>query len=379
MKSYNYIYIDDALEDGEKGTINGIQGDGDIKITFKEPNEWKILIDDLRSNMQKYDGLILDLRLNDNPNKDGLYAPYRGSAVAQELRTLAKENVFKKDFPIILISGNNKIEESLDTTSIDLFDVILNKNTIEDSTGYTYDEIKQLLRVLSEGYNFLSNDKKSVKSILDTEEIDDLDRRFIDQLESILNKPNHIIAQFIIKKLLSRKTFLIDEKVLAARLGVDTASLDWDKLKHTLEPYMFTGLFSGFYKRWWMNKINVWWQKEISNEVPLRSSSGEQRVETLQKALNLKNLNPAQKTARSKSSNFWTVCIGSDKPIDTVDGLVIQGQNNLFPWQEKDYISIDEALRPSNKDVWKDVDSLEKNRLEKLKEIYGKTEQRIRR
>lgn len=41
--------------------------------------------------------------------------------------------------------------------------------------------------------------------------------------------------------------------------------------------------------------------------------------------------------------------MGSGVAIDTIDGLLIDGQDNNFPWQDKKYISIEEALRPKRK------------------------------
>ncbi|MEI2420111.1 hypothetical protein V6O07_07540, partial [Arthrospira platensis SPKY2] len=67
---------------------------------------------------------------------------------------------------------------------------------------------------------------------------------------------------------------------------------------------------------------------------------------------------------------FWTNCVGSGIAIDTVDGLLIAGQDNLFPWQDKSYVSIGEALRPKGKENWKRLSPSEEFKLELLKKQY---------
>ena len=92
----------------------------------------------------------------------------------------------------------------------------------------------------------------------------------------------------------------------------------------------------------------------------------------MKKELKLSNICPAEKIEKSSSNEFWTVCKGYNKPLDPIDGLIIDGQENLYPWQDLDYVSIDAALRKKNVNAWKKVAKLEEERLKELQEQYKK-------
>jgi hypothetical protein len=376
--SYRYLYIDDTKEQLEQGTINGLQDGGEIEVVFEKPNDWEVLLERITTNMHSYTGVILHLRLNGVPYIDHKKAQYRGSTVAQELRTLAKEGAFKNDFPIILISGDAEIAKSLDQTSLDLFDFCVNKNDLGQPNGLSYLGFRTKLKWLADGYHFLNSSDKNSETILNVKDSSFLDSRFLDEFQKLLSRPVHNIASFLIKQVIKRPSFLINEAYLSARLGIDTSSPDWATLlEKDLSQFKYTGAFSGYYNRWWMHGIESFWQGEISSEHPLRTINAEKRIELLSSKRDYK-LSPLIKQGKSKSDLFWTVCKATHIAIDTIDGFVLANQDDLFPWQEKEYICIDEALRPTKSDHWGGVASLEKTRLQKLKDLYGKTEQRIR-
>jgi len=144
-----------------------------------------------------------------------------------------------------------------------------------------------------------------------------------------------------------------------------------------LKDYEYTGVFNDFYSRWWMPLIEKWWEENINNEVPFRNLTSQQKVELLSSKLKM-TLSPIEKTDKSKSYCFWSVCKATLQPIDTIDGFIISNQDDLFPWQEKEYVCIEEALRPTKIDLWKGVSSLEKNRLQLMKDYFDEREQRVR-
>jgi hypothetical protein len=123
----------------------------------------------------------------------------------------------------------------------------------------------------------------------------------------------------------------------------------------------------------------MWWSEIYGEDMVLRSLGASERVKLLKEKFGNLQLNVQEKSEKSKSDKFWTICKGRNIPIDTIDGFLVCDQDNSYPWQEKEYISIDEALRPKNIEKWKDIATIEKNRLQKLKDLYGKTEQRVRR
>lgn len=370
---YNYIYIDDTFGQIEEGTINGIQNGNLISVDFLTPDSWENLLDNLLPRLTECHGLLLDLRLNGNPYKDNLFAKFKGSTLAQELRTLIKEGVIIADFPIILISGDDVIESSLDSSSIDLFDAIISKNNFSEIDSYP--NFRNLLVSLAKGYISLNTEELTIENILKISDQGILDVRFCDTLSDLLRESKHKIARFIIKMVLEKPTFLIDESYLSARLGVKKDSPDWSKLLGLLSETKYEGVFGEYYDRWWMASVESWWGNKISDNVSLRRSSAQQRVELLKSKLNL-DLVALNKTPKSKSEAFWTICTGTKQAIDTMDGFIIANQDDNYPWQEIEYISIDEALRPKEKAKWKEVSIGERLRLENLKQFYAKLEQR---
>lgn len=58
--------------------------------------------------------------------------------------------------------------------------------------------------------------------------------------------------------------------------------------------------------------------------------------------------------------------------MDPVDGLMIDGQENLYPWQDAEYVSVDAALKRKNNNVWKKVAKLEEERLIELERQFKK-------
>jgi len=371
--AYKYIYIDDLFGDIEKGTINGLKYGDKLEVEHFLPNTWEALIENLTTKMSDADGLLLDLRLEVFAfDKEGHKAKFKGSTLAQELRTLVKEKKIKNDFPIVLISGDAIIEQSLDKTSYDLFEAVIEKEKLGNEISFT--ELRDMLWSFSKAYKDLNTmDVKNIENVLHVD-AEFLDVRFRNIFDDITGYPNHIITRFILKQVLQRPSFLIDENTLAARLGVDKNSENWLKFtSEVLNEAVYDGLFSDYYKRWYMPIIEDWWESDVSGEIMLRSLPAERRVELLNSKFNF-GLAPITKDPESKSSSFWTTCKATEKPIDIIDGFLIADQDNSYPWQEKQYVCLDEALRELNFKVA----PVEKNRLQILKNHYEKIQKRVR-
>ena len=372
---YKYLYIDDTKDDIETGTINGLQDGDEILVNFKKPSNWENLIEELINILPEYNGIILDLRLNDNPYEDGRFAHYKGSTVAQELRSLSKENKIE-DLPIILYSGTYNIEHYLDNTSLDLFDAVVDKNKLEHPNYMTFYGFRKKLKWLSDGYEFIKKSEGNINAVLNVTDLSFIDLRFVELFQELLTKPVHIISRFLEKQVIFKPSFLIDENYLSARLGIDRNSADWIPfIDAYLKNSEYSGAFSNYYRRWWMYLVDKFWNEQISLDFPLRNISASKRIELIIQKTGFKNLQPIGKQSKSKSDSFWVVCKATNVAIDTVDGFTISGQDAKYPWQEPQYISIDEALRPTGT---YEVSTMEKPRLQKLKEVFEKNEQRIR-
>lgn len=360
-----FLYIDD---DNVKRAAEKVQGfeSSDLKIeTMQHQNTWENQVNYLHEKQDSFDGLILDLRLDDYPNAENQRANFRGTSLAQEIRTRQKEGGFKA-FPIVLFSANEKLEKSLENSGKDLFDLCVDKGHI---SGDSYNQLSPQLEALAQGYKIL---KSSQDNLLESLNIDTriLDERFVVELNHLEKHPIHVIARFLVNELILRQGLLIDEEQLAARLGVDiNASKGWRQVLNSLKNAEYRGVFSVGWRRWWMPLVNEWWHKDIGMPTYLRSTSAVSRVLAIREKLGCE-LCPAEKIEKSSSDEFWVVCQGYRRPLDPIDGLLLEGQENLYPWQDEEYVSIDAALKRKNVDRWKGVAKLEEERLRDLEEQF---------
>jgi len=361
MELINYLYIDDLLDEAKiiaKSRSNEFL-EIDAIAPFEEDKKIRETI------FKKYDGLILDQRLDDSQ----IYGlEKRGTAICQFLRTISNEN--NTDFvsiPIILFTASKYKDDFIrEETAHDLFDKVYFKGDYNQN-------MSKVLVSLAQGYKFIKTNK-SLEAILNitANEIDEIDFRLIEKLKSELieNKAIHNFTLFFIKQVLDKNGALIDELVLAARLGIDITknTTDWKLLveEHLIE-FQYKGVFSQAWKRWWMFKIENWWVNEFGTKEHISEIDAENRVKLINEKFKL-NLIPAQKTERSSSSQFWTICQGTKQPIDILDGIRIV-QDLPQPWQDEQYISIDELISEKNKgEYWKDVHPSDKIRSQEIKE-----------
>ncbi len=366
--STHYIYIDDDPDSYKK--IQGFENENLSIETVQHEDSWKQQMTFLKQKESSIDGLVLDLKLDDLPNGNAQRADFRGTSLAQEIRTRQKERVLES-FPIVLFSANDKVELALENSGKDLFDICIDKSDINIES---FNKYSPRLIALSEGYKKLKVSKR-LEEILNTD-VSLLDSRFISEFEELKSAPVHVQSRFLITEFLEKQGLLIGEDILAARLGVDKEnSKDWELLKQLLEGAKYTGIFSYGWERWWAHLVENWWNELDTNETHLRTTSANLRVEILKKQCGFSNIVAATKIDKADSDEFWTICKGYGKPLDTIDGLLISGQDNLYPWQEPEYVSVDAALKKKGFEQWKGLADVEKEHFEELKVIFSPKKQ----
>ena len=367
--AYKYLYIDDNKKEEADGVIAGLTLNDILSVEFKNPTgEWEQERNRIESDeFKQYDGLILDLNLEENKNPENQkLSRYKGSTLAQEIRNLSRSRKIKET-PIVLLSATKNLTSLFDETNKDLFDLIISKESLTGKDEYETN-IKKL-EAIAQAYVVLSNERNS--SVILATDFENEDIRFLSEIEHQLGKPSHSISNFFIKDILEKNGVLISEEILFARLGVDiktSKSEDILKIKSFFSESQYTGIFSSGWNRWWMSKIEKLW-KSISENKTLRSLDAEQRVSVLNDKFKL-TLKASVLDSKSKSLKFWTICKGTGRPIDNVDGLLVARQEKTYPWQDKVYISFEEALKPTNKEAWLDVNENEKVKLEILKKKF---------
>lgn len=364
-----FYFIDD--DPNSQNKVRGFENNDLTIDAMQHKDSWGEEISFLNDQKDQFDGIILDLKLDDLPNRNGKRADFRGTSLAQEIRTRQKEGDMNS-FPIILFSANDKIQQALENSGKDLFDIRINKSKLNES-AFSY--FTPQLIDLSDGYKRLSGSSLAISQVLQIDEMT-LDSRFVGEYNKNKECPVHIQSRFLITEFLTKQGLVIDENVLAARLGIDKSNSDnWSDLLKNLSKAKYQGVFSKGWSRWWMHLVEQWWNETIKAETFLRSTPAAERVEKIKEVTKLPKLVAAKKTEKSESDEFWTVCKGLGQPLDPVDGLLIQGQDNLYSWQEPEYVSVDAALLRKNIEKWIGIADIEKERYENLKVWYSRKKQ----
>ena len=350
-----FDYYDDEDIRTIRAFINAVQADrSDLQIELRYPLPFEKFIAQLKRTA--FDGLILDLRLDQKVNVEGEKANFRATSFAQELRNLATEQTLS-DFPIVLWSMDDRLKQTYlpDNTGHDLFDLKCVKNDIEDNETLAQDIADKMIS-LALGYRELrsitgerrKSNQARIRLALNLGESDEfLDLRILNYFEGVKGRiPPHEFARFVLKSLLEFPGPLIDEDILAARLGVsleNSAPEDWIFLKQRLRPASYTGIFNNGWQRWWTYLIENWWATATNSSVGLRSLSARERVERLKKVIKRKGLVAAEPINETYSTNFWTICQATKRPLSPKDGFTLQNTKDK-PWSDRLYISIDLAL-----------------------------------
>lgn len=368
---FRFLYLDDAdVHQLEPFTepINRLKDN--LSISLRKPKKFDAQVEDLKTFLHDFDGLILDLLLHQMPNERGEKANYRGTTLAQHLRTLGTEGTLK-EFPIVLWSDADKlaIAYNSDDSAHDLFDITCRKEDLVNQNSTV--KVARQLESLVEGYKDIrqiraNNDR--LHKFLGLESVGVLDPR-IDEFFSGRGKypPIHEYAHFILKKLLLIPGILIDERTLAARLGVDTeTSGDWEELKSSFDESKYQGVFKEGWPRWWASGVEAWWHTLNDSTPVLRSTPASERIKLLGEHTGLKNLSAAAPVAEVYSTAYWTICQATQKPLDPRDGLIIDRPNAKL-WQDKLYVSLEAELNRDRQLKGLRLDPLDKDRLPKLK------------
>ncbi len=366
--AYKILYIDDETTENSQAYADGLSGQGLIEISIKKPTSVEVLLDELIVEQSDFDALILDLRLDGNQQGERV-AKYTAPFLAQGVRSKRLlENGFKKEFPIFLISSKDNLKKYFDsdTSSHDLFDYTFTKANVGNK-GEFYE---QIIKSITEAYQIISEGKTDFNKILNRKNIDEIKNRiFTTKFLTGENTSVSEISQYIFNEIIRKSGILIDENVLAARLGIDIEkSEDWEQLLVLLKDYEYSGIFNKPLKRWWFSDILEWWHNSFPNIILIRLDAS-QRVKLIAERFNLEKIIVAEAIPKTTSTKFWTVCQAYQKPLDPKDGFLIDG-NQFKPWQDKRYISLESILERDAKEKGFVIHPEEKERFEDIKQEY---------
>lgn len=356
MPGICYGVIDDeGFNGGIEDILDSLVDIGGLRFQHIPPEPYTKLFPVLQSS--RVDGLIVDLRLDLRRPQVGQEtlpkADYRGSSLAQEIRTRSIERGTERAalrVPIVLWSATSKLRNSFaeDSTSYDLFDRVYDKVDMLNDVERTAAE----LVALSNGYKRMRHlhpkGRSGLLDLLDADEFvqSSLEPVFGEQFQDRIQYPPHQYSQFIISEILEVPGLLIDEAHLAARLGVDRASHDWPALLKMLHSCAYEGIYCDGWARWWMPLVNRWWRKQVRALVPLRRANAAERLEVIRSTTKLKRLKAPQAT-RNSNTAYWFIDSVSQEPIAVSDAVRIRKPKPFskimrafdYSWQDGFYIS----------------------------------------
>ena len=324
----------------------------------------------------KPDGLLLDVAFTNALTEKHIPLPYDGIALAQQIRTLQTRGLRQgagtilREFPLVRFSKADVIREyvSGDTTSEDLFDERIDKATIIDHSKAVAKRLYSLAADYPAISEYAADDKSdgALARLLgcDQEFLSRVDARALLGLRRA-DAPAHVLSRYLTGPLLGRSGPIIDERLLAVRLGVDRdKSEDWPTILANLMPAAYAGVFSQGYERWWMALVTEWWATQIDGEQALPRLGVSERVQAIRHKTGLTKLTPIGEHPDSPGTRFWYRCIRSKLPVDPAFGFPLMPEWGQETWHDVDYFCLEEAKRNSRDPR---LSTVERTRLAKLR------------
>jgi hypothetical protein len=378
---FKYLYLDDndmTTRDGDVELINKIANG--INITTDYPCSWAQRADQILKDLNDIDGLVLDWELTNKSEKakqgsqQAENVDYSAESLAEHLRVnIARHGL--KDIPIVLCSADKNKDftkqRNKELTSKDLFDLTY----LKDDLFHRQAESASLKMFdLCQTYQNLQQDRFVVLTALaiNEAELESIDIRFIDALENTaLSKTTHDLINVLLKEFIEPEGLLIDEFVLASRLGIDISKSleDWSKLLDVIKSkgIAYEGLLSNGWTKFWAFRLEQFWANTFGGD--LRTTVANERVELINKAFGL-NVITAEKIKFCGSDEFWTTCVSLKQPLDPSDGFIV-GDSLCNPWLEHQYVSALGELEKYDASAWR-INVLDRERYNQAKAIITK-------
>lgn len=337
--SSNWLLIDDSPEEAAAFAASLGKGDA-LKIMHMGAQEAAAAIS---AGTFSPSGVLMDVDLS---NETG--SQQSGPGMAQDIR-VAQQKRAVSGFPIVRFSLRDKVIENIgnDSSSDDIFDLKIEKEGLSTPDARSAAQAK--LIGVRELYDALSVEGAGLLQILGLNE-DEWCRWGSTSFQSDFDIGDrvHLKAGPLVR-LMTHPGLLIDEEMLAVRLGVDKiSSKGWETLVGQLAPYAYRGVADGCFTRWWARGIEDWWQEEIGAERPLAGSTIAQRIELL--SAMIADLVPLQMPRGSLGDRPWRYCLLSKEsqqfmPVDPARAVKVKPRSSMPSWLDPLYAALGIALQ----------------------------------
>jgi len=308
-------------------------------------------------------GVLMDVDLSGIAGEHGT-----GLGIAQDIRGKQKAHEVA-DYPIVRFARPEPVAKIVggDPSSDDLFDLRLGKIEVVNNCASVQIRLNGAKRVYDQLTSFVSVDDQALDTVLgltpqQREEWSHpaLHTRLADGRQTAV----HVAAGAFIRGLLLSQGLLIDEILLAVRLGLDREGSGeaWSQLLNGFTNFKFKGTAHEEFERWWARGLDDWWL-EISGGNSLASLTIEERHELLCNHFRLNGLLPLTMPKGSAGDRPWRLCTLNLEeyepqyiPIDPSAAVRLSPRTDQPPWTDPQYAALGSAVRA--------VDDLRLNRLD---------------
>ncbi len=350
---YKYLYIDDEGKYTSEALADGLSSEN-VSVEYKHVSEFTT--EYIKNNLVNYDGILLDLRLDDTPNS----SDFTATEFAQHIRTLVTKGELTKDLPIILFSTDEKLQQvyATDLSSHNLFDSYIRKVN-------THKNASKELSALAKGYIKIEKNQDNITKLMGVDKLSNLQNEILSRfLEEKSKIPIHEYAQFILKELIFITGVLINEDILASRLGVDKLNTnieDWNKIKELFENAKYKGVFCEAWDRWWINDIDSIFNKITGHY--LAQLNAKEKINKFNEMLQSENIKYSEPIKHNHSFFYSTVCKAYNRPLDVMEGFRVYSTKEPKSWQEYEYFSLDAFLEGKLEEKNIKIHSIDKEEL----------------
>lgn len=360
-KRMRLIVIDDT--EATRNSILGRLSDRGIDAVSLELDEVEELADKIKD--AKPDCVLVDFVLTESHR-----VRYRSHVLARVLRDRAIDGT-GPEVPIVLYSSAPKFKEfyERDQTSHDLYDYKFDKERMQ----LDIDAAIRIMDGLAAAYQSLADsnrDRNTLITDLQRPEGLELDPRIGDRFASGARYPISELVGYTIRELIEQPYPLVDEALLAARLGLDLGKSPGAATLFAALPAtaLYCGICSGGFTRWWWQIVDTWLDSLCGRS--FRVMPAAERVDTLREATKIAGLEPGQPICDTYQTAYWTVCEASHRPVDLTDAF-IASNSSRESWHDHRYISLDAALRHAGEDQGVVVDAADEERFSQVRELLG--------
>ncbi|MFO1150985.1 MAG: hypothetical protein U1E62_21630 [Alsobacter sp.] len=312
-----FLFIDDAVNGGDADRYwRLLDKAGELSIEPRLPERSELLVSEAELP-EGINGFIVDINLKDRVVEGRNRFIGTGAGLAQDLRLLQAVNGpdGQRPRPIVRLCAAQVFQSYLagDDSTADIFDLGFAKETIGDGVGQARQQIASLpdlyLGVIQ------AAGAGSARDLLGLDEVGyaRLHSAFRSALEFELTRKPHEAASFFIRYFLESPGLLIDEALLAIRLGVNPQkSSGWELAKQRFADAIYTGRAAHGFPRWWSDKVLGLWAHIA--EMPIYRLTATERVDLL-RAAGLESLVPIEANAYSPGNRPWLLSRSDDPAL----------------------------------------------------------------